>query len=270
MNGLRDDGLVFCTNTACGMVHDDATTLLRELQDKIEDYRKELEGKLKKIRLLEREQHSAIRRHPNYEVAMRVLVRWQELCAPSTRELEGRRLDNCFARLKHHTEADLNLAVDGYSRFPFIVGKGRRSAFGTPSQWRADAELIFRDAEHVKQGMDLAQDQVAYVPHLLLEQISWRRIKDLNRKLLIAFLTECFGAPTDFGSGWLESPCPRCDDGQAVNIPLRIVPADTDLSYIAQCSHCDISDLHLLQMAAARKTHAAAPEEAVQLELLSV
>ena len=153
---------------------------------------------------------------------------------PSTRELEGRRLDNCFARLERHTEADLNLAVDGYSRFPFIVDKGRRSAFGTPSQWRADAELIFRDAEHVKQGMDLAQNQVAYVPHLLLEQISWRRIEDLNRKLLIAFLTECFGAPTDFGSGWLESPCPRCDDGQAVNIPLRFVPADTDLNYIAQ------------------------------------
>jgi hypothetical protein len=269
MNGLSDEGLVFCT--ACGTVHDDATSLFKEQGEKIEDYRLDLEGKRRKIKVLEGDTRQRSQNHPKRPVALRVLTRWRDLCAPGVKELEGRRLDNCLARLKYFSEADLNLAVDGYSRFPFIVGKGRRSPFGTPKEWRADAELIFRDAEHVKQGMDLAQDQVAYVPHLLLEQVPYQRIKELNRGLVIAFLTECFGvAPTDLGSGVLESPCPRCDDGREVTCPLRIAPAHAELSYLARCSACDLNEIQLLQMAAARKAHCAAPEEAVQLEFLHV
>ena len=268
MNGVTTDAknTVFCTE--CGIVNDDATTLLYENQETIDRQAHELnaaKGQLKKLRSGER----SMQLSPDYPKAMRVLVRWQRKCAPNTRELEGKRLEHCLARCKTYDEAELNLSVDGYARFPFIVGRGQRSHVGTPAQWRADAELIFRSATLVDQGIRLAADQVAQIPHAVLEQISWKRVRELNRKAIIEFLTQRFGRLSDFsGNGFLESPCPACDDGSGLDTPLRVSPLDAWLGYLVECRRCGLDDLRLLGML--NRRHERAREEAVQLEMAHV
>jgi len=267
MNGVTHDAdTVFCIE--CGIVNEDATTLLRETQETAARQAKDLnikDSQLKKLRNGER----ALQLSPDYPKAMRVLVRWQRMCAPQTRELEGKRLEHCLARCKGYDEEELNTAVDGYARFPFIVGRGQRSHVGTPAQWRADAELIFRNATLVDQGIRLAQEQEAQIPHAVLEQIPWKRIRELNRKAIIQFLTDRFGQISDFaGNGFLESPCPVCDDGSKLSTPLRVTPLDAMLAYLVECRVCGLDDRRILTMLGRARSRPR--EEAIQLEMACV
>ena len=265
MNGVTTNDAIFCTD--CGSVHDDATTLLAEQSRVIVKQAREInfyKGERS------REHQDDPKRSPHYATAMRVLERWRAKCAPQTRELENKRLEYCVARCKTYPEEELNSSVDGYARFPFIVGRGQRSHVGTPAQWRADAALIFRSAELVDQGIRLASNQEAQIPHAVLEQVSWKRIRELNRRAIIVFLTERFGQLSDFaGNGFLESPCPSCDDGSGLSTPLRITPLDAWLGYLVECRVCGLDDSRIMGMLS-RVARGRAREEAVQLELASV
>jgi hypothetical protein len=205
---------------------------------------------------------------PYYETAMRVLNRWRRVLAPGARELGGKRLVHCVARLNgNYSELELDHAVDGYGHFPYIVNK-QRSPIGRPTQWCADAEFIFRNAKNVEQGWRLAEQQTAQIPPSVLETVSWRYVRDLNRRAIVVYLTECFGRPLDDGNGYLDSPCPRCDDGRGVVMRLRIAPG---LSYLANCSNCGLSDVQLLEMIAdpSKRTQVYSSSEVGQMALIS-
>ena len=267
MNGVTDDA-VFCPS--CGLVHDDATTLVHEQQQDILRQAHELSCQKGTITKLQNGEGTvyAMRLSPAYPAAMRVLRGWQSKCAPNTRELEGKRLEHCLARLRKYNEDELDTCVDGYARFPFLVGRGQRSNVGTPAQWRADAEMIFRTAEKVDQGIRLAQEQVTQIPHAVLEQMSWKRIRELNYRAIIGFLTERFGPPVGDLNGFRSSPCPNCDDGRALATPLRITPLDMVLSYLVECASCGLNDSRILPMVA--KRFRAERVEVAQLELACV
>ena len=96
------------------------------------------------------------RSDPHYADAMVVLEHWKATCYPQARELGGRRLDNVLARLKAYRVDDLKRACDGYALKPYVVN-GRRSHQGPRDSWYADAELIFREAKKVDEGIRIAE-----------------------------------------------------------------------------------------------------------------
>ena len=183
------------------------------------------------------------RTRPKYGVAMRILNRWRELLR-SQRQGAGRQ---AARELSRSPEAKPRGGPQHCSRRlqPLPV-RGQRAAI---TRWPANPVVcrrrssIFRTPQHLKRGIDLAQDQVATVPHAIVEQIPWHRVKELNRRAMMRYLTECFGQPMDFTEdGWLSSPCPRCDDGRALATPLQISNGSHDLTYVARCSHCGLAD----------------------------
>jgi hypothetical protein len=259
MDGMGND-LVVCG--ACGVINQEATDRLRQVEQDLENINGDLCGKRRRISILNGDSEFKAIHSPRYEPAMRVLGRWKTVCSPRTKSLHGKRIVNCVARLKDYDEGDLNQSVDGYARFPFVVDR-RRSHVGLPAQWKADAELIFRNSSFVDQGIRLAQQEVATIPRILLEQISWRRVRELNRQLIVRYLTEQFSRPFQDGNS-LYSPCPRCDDGSRVSAPLRMTLMDIGGS-MAECSRCGLTEEHLLQMASRRRRRSS--DINVQLEL---
>jgi len=241
--------------------------MLRQTQVDLANAEGELRTKRAQIKRLQGEAMQAMRQSPRYPIAMRVLTRWRERCAPSAKELEGKRLENCLARLRRYSEDDLDTAVEGYARFPFVVNK-QRSPMGTPAQWFADAELIFRSGGHVNTGMRLAQDQVAQIPPFLLEQIPWQRVRQLNRAVIVRFLTWHFGAaPMQLdGNEYLSSACPRCCSKESLEMPLRIFRADsTWATHVAECWRCGYTEAQLLGLIKEKRPSARAE---LQLELV--
>jgi putative DNA primase/helicase len=121
---------------------------------------RDLRGKRSQIKRLRADQDEAMRDSPQYDDAIDVLKHWQSVCAPNAKELTGKRLENVLARLKAYEPAELKRAASGYALKPYVVN-GRRTHDGGKSDWRADAELIYRDAGHVDTGlriMDHAED----------------------------------------------------------------------------------------------------------------
>jgi hypothetical protein len=121
-----------------------------------------LERELRRYRAenkrLRKEQSQKLRAHDRYPEAKLVLQHWHDVVAPNAREIASdRRLSPCLDRLVGgHTVEELCRACDGYALKPYIV-QGRRSHEGPKDDWRADAELIFKDAKHVAAGIAIAE-----------------------------------------------------------------------------------------------------------------
>lgn len=248
-NGISDQGIVGCIE--CGAVHGPASALLTELQEDVGNLERELRVKRSQIKSLKHEQDQSLKQSPYYPAAMRVLNNWASLCAPNTRELTGGgRLEKCIARLKGgFTEQDLDLAVLGYSRFPY-VGKNGRIHLGTKKQWFADAELIFRTPQNVKRGMDMASDDAPEIPYEMLERTHWRRVQQANRKLITNYLTNRMGGPLE-SNDFLMWTCPVCDNHPSMT--LRVAPVG--YSFLATCSGCGLTDERLLRMISGTEIH---------------
>jgi hypothetical protein len=107
---------------------------------------------------LRSEQAGKWRSDPRSGDVQHVLAEWQKLCMPSaTNPVSDKRATLCLARMKadKRTPEMLIDACRGYALKPFVVGNGRRAAQGRPDEWRADASLIFRDDDHVVQGINI-------------------------------------------------------------------------------------------------------------------
>lgn len=156
----------------CGVVNDDATRLFDELQRKIRNQQETIEGLQEQLSVIERvntnlqvqkkklraEGDKQLKGHKYYPDAMEVLEDWRDKCHPGAIELEGERLKKVLARLSAgYSKDQLKRCAFGYSKFPYVVS-ARRQSQGTPAQRRIDAELVFRDPQHVDQGLALAQE----------------------------------------------------------------------------------------------------------------
>jgi hypothetical protein len=131
-------------------------SVLGELQMHIAGMERDLAAKRRRIAALEGEVKRKLREDPMFPQAMEVLERWRKELAPRTRELNGQRLTHCLARLHGgYTKDELIISVLGYRNKPYVTSSGR-SAHGRDSERHVDAELIFRDAKHVDQGMAMA------------------------------------------------------------------------------------------------------------------
>jgi hypothetical protein len=147
----------------CGQVnekaHDRVTALqgqLVMLTEDIANLERDLRSKRSHIKRLQSKQDMMLREDPLHHPAMNVLNHWKATCSPKARELAGTRLERVLARLRAgYTEAELKRACDGYALQPYVVA-GKRSHEGPKDAWHADAELIFRDAKHVDQGLRIA------------------------------------------------------------------------------------------------------------------
>jgi hypothetical protein len=161
--GRESEGPSACPG--CGTLLEDMTNLRQELADVREDL-KEAHRQLGIAHMMVTKLRSEQRREqpdPRTDEALEILRYWKALCAPRTRELNGPRLKNCLARLNGHKDQDdgysaeeLKECVRGYAFRPYVVN-GCRVAQGTPDQRYVDAELVFRDAKHVDQGIMLAR-----------------------------------------------------------------------------------------------------------------
>jgi hypothetical protein len=128
------------------------------LLEDVGNLERDLRGKRARIKLLQKDQDARLRNHPNYDQAVVVLGHWQRHVSPSAREpVNPKRLEPCLARLAGgYTVDELCLACDGYALKPYVVN-GKRTHDGPKDSWRADAELIFRDPQHVDAGLRIAE-----------------------------------------------------------------------------------------------------------------
>ena len=129
---------------------------VRLLQENEANLTAELVSKLARIKRMKRDQDEQRRSHPKYADAMRVLGHWQAHVYPQAKELSGKRLDNVLARLAHYSVEQCCRACDGYALKPYVVS-GRRTHQGPRDSWYADAELIFREAKKVDEGIRIAE-----------------------------------------------------------------------------------------------------------------
>jgi hypothetical protein len=138
---------------------------IEALREDVANAERELRGKRAQIKRLKADHDTRLRSHPLYPTAMDVLAHWRDFLMPTARELHGSRLENCIARLQGdsknsptgYTPEQLKRSIDGYALKPFVVG-GKRVHEGPKDAWAADAELIFRDARHVDQGLRIADE----------------------------------------------------------------------------------------------------------------
>jgi hypothetical protein len=132
--------------------------MLTTLREDVGNLERELRRYRAENKRLRKEQSQRLRSHDRYPEAKLVLRHWQEVVAPSARELDSdRRLEPVIARLVGgHTVEELCRCADGYALKPYVVG-GRRTHEGPKDDWRADADLIFRDAKRVAAGLAIAE-----------------------------------------------------------------------------------------------------------------
>jgi hypothetical protein len=240
MVGITDDGIVACLD--CGCVHDDATALVAQLRADVENLERELRTKRSKIKQLQGDAAHKAQSSPHYQTALRVLSFWKHICLPSAKELNGKRLENCIARLcGGYNENSLNESVLGYSQYPYIVDR-RRSAMGEPHEWAADAEMIFRSAKFVDAGIRLSKSHNVQIPLSVLAQIPYRQVQRANRRAILEFLTDTYGQLLEDG-GFYQSPCPRCNNAVA---PLWIAP--DGYSWLAVCKSCGLNEDAILAL----------------------
>jgi hypothetical protein len=150
-----NDELIACDD--CGCLNHQAMAL----REQLELAERDLRYARVEIAKLKDERAQSPKASPHYSDAMEVLGYWKQLCAPRTKELNGKRLEKAIARFNGgYDMAQLKLAVFGYSRRPYVT-VGGRSSKGLPVQRHVDAELIFRDAKHVDAGIEMAEDELA-------------------------------------------------------------------------------------------------------------
>lgn len=144
---------------ACGVIHGSRSDVatIGSLRNDIANLERELRGKRVAMQRQRVTQNAAIQNDPLYDDAMRVLEYWRTTCFPGARELAGKRLENCMARLKGgYTVDSLKRSIEGYALKPFVGQGGKRSHEGHQDDWHADAELIFRNPCKVDAGIRVA------------------------------------------------------------------------------------------------------------------
>jgi hypothetical protein len=230
----------------CGSVNEPATQLLNKVRQELAESERDLRAKRSQITALRSEQEEALSARPQFTDAMTVLTYWRQECMPSARELaSGDRLAHCIARLRgtrgsKYTKDDLLVSVDGYARFPYVTRRGRAGS-GTPAEWRADAELIFRSPQHVDQGIRLAKEQVHYSPESLA-LVPWREARTANRRAFCLWLQHYHGAYQTYGDLlWWPCPTKGCDGKLWIN---KVNSMET----IARCVVCEMNDDQLMDM----------------------
>ncbi|HEY1437388.1 MAG TPA: hypothetical protein VGG82_07785 [Casimicrobiaceae bacterium] len=155
-NGSLPQTVIACS--ACGTVNDAAIAWIGDLTAEIASARVGL-------RRQRGEQRRDVTADPQYTTAMEVLEYWRGICAPNTKELNGPRLEKCLARLHHgYSKHDLMRSAFGYSKRPFVVSYGKRAVAGRKDQRKVDAAFIYRDAEHVDDGLALAEQYADEAP----------------------------------------------------------------------------------------------------------
>jgi len=240
MGAVRDE-LVACRE--CGCVHQEATELVARLRADIRNLEADLRGKRSRLAEMRGQQAAQAQGSPEAAVANQILLEWRRVLAPKTRELNGARLEKTLARLRGGYTADqLRQCIAGYARRPYVIGNGRRSPVGKPSERRVDAELIFRDAQHVDTGIALELDESSdWLPLEAVERVPWRRVQQANRRVIVAALERQFGGGLDDGA-FMAWPCPRCDNHPAAT--LQVAPVG--YSWLAACSSCGLTEDLLL------------------------
>jgi hypothetical protein len=174
MSDLLDRPLHVCAG--CGALSEDVEralayrdSMIEQLGEDVANLERELRGKRARIKQLERNQDQQRMNEPVYDAAMEVLEHWKAVLSPKARELGGKRLDSVIARLKAgYTQTELMRCADGYALKPYVVD-GRRTHDGPKDAWQADAELIYRDAKRVDNGlriMDRADDLRQVLGHV--------------------------------------------------------------------------------------------------------
>lgn len=146
---------------ACGTVLEDleaelahVRAMLAETKTYLQDTQMELTKTSVKLKATIRDQNKKAQEGPRKAEALDVLEFWRQTCMPKARGLNGKRLENAIARLKDgYTVEQLKRAAWGYSIMPYVVDPGRRSRTGSPADWRADAELIYREPRRVDDGL---------------------------------------------------------------------------------------------------------------------
>lgn len=218
------DGVVVeCSN--CGVVHDPAMTLIAELREQIDVLSNEFMKKAVANKALRKDQSKRIQLHPRYNEAMDVLEHWRTKCHPGARELGGERVRNVIARLEgKYTVQELKSCADGYSYFGYVVN-GRRVSTGTPAQHRVDAELVYRDPQHVDAGLRMVEEyerRTAPIPELPADEHPHvEELSDMGRAA--SRLAEF---------GWSVFPCaPR---GKVPVTPNGLLDATQDLVRITR------------------------------------
>jgi hypothetical protein len=177
---------------------DEQITLLQEV---VGELGMEVGIKRSKVKELKAQQDRNLKNDPHYSDAMRVLEHWKKLCHPGAKELGGKRLENCLARLRgKYTDEQLMRSVTGYALKPYVTN-GRRSPSGAKDDWRADAELIFRSPQHVDQGIRIA-DQADVLRSALSDS---RQVTRPTAETTLSDLGEA--ALRVVKAGWMVFPC---------------------------------------------------------------
>lgn len=239
---MSDGEAIRCTN--CGFPVEAAEqlqNLLAEAREGIGLLNDDLMGKRMAIARLRGEIGSRLETNKHYSEAAEVLEYYGEKLQPKARELlSDERLKVVLARLnKKHTVEGLKLCVDGYVRFPYIVN-GKRSSQGTASQRYVKATLIFRDAQHVEEGIELARRPVESVSAASettdIRFIDWRKVRFANHRAIVAALRKAQAVEYDERTRIHETECPRC---QRV---LMIYPPDEAQDSLLRCYGCNLTE----------------------------
>jgi len=147
----------FCPE--CGSVLPEISQRIEGLEESLRLAERDLRGKRSLVARLRGEQNAA--RPPEYEDAMEVARYWRDTIRPTAKELNGPRLINTIARLKHYTAEDLKKSIWGYYCCPY-VHEGERVPVGPEKARYDDLELIMRDAKHVEKGIEIAVREARY------------------------------------------------------------------------------------------------------------
>jgi hypothetical protein len=155
--GLFDDGRCACPE--CGALLEELSVYIQRLDALRVSAAEDAQAARAEYKKLRADQHAALKDSPFYEDAKAVLEYWQERCQPKAKDVVGgERLKLVIARLRGGFDLrDLKQCVDGFAQFPYVVD-GQRKDTGSKRKWYAKATLIFRDGEHVEQGMMLAEE----------------------------------------------------------------------------------------------------------------
>jgi hypothetical protein len=239
--------------TACGVVNERSVQRIEHLDDDLHRLEVDFRKARARIAELEGERTRDLRTHKLFPVASRVLERWRGICMPRAKAVTSKtRLKPCLDRLEEdYTEEQLNLAVTGYGRFPFMV-RGRRSAFGHETDRKVEAEFIFRTPQHVDRGIAMAYADMAGAPSAqALAKVPWSKVWRENHRLITAALK------TQYGNGLRETypipvtmwPCPFCLQANPVPeavAPLTLLVNEKVGGPIAECNMCGLTEDQLL------------------------
>ena len=157
LDGPDGEARVVCA--ACGTIHDEATAMLEQLREDVAHLERELRGKRAALSRAQSDQLKSLAASPHYNAAIRVLAFWKVTLMPGAKEIASKkRLAPVIARMEGgYDEHGLNLCAMGYAQFPYVAVQGGRARSGSADRKFVDADLVFRDAKHVDQGLRLWQ-----------------------------------------------------------------------------------------------------------------